>query len=163
MIQVHFEKLQKDAIVPTQAYSTDAGIDFYSLYEYPNIASSSTIKVQTGIRWKPVIVPYYDTPTQKAVLESFIQNNFNIYMKIEDRSGLASKESLHVKAGVIDQSYRGEIIIVMQNHGKHNVTLLKGQKIAQGIVYTIPKIYIRQSNFSNNSERGSNGFGSTGV
>ncbi len=159
MIILNFQKIHEDAIIPTRNYETDAGIDFYAIEEkmiYPG-----TVRIiKTGLVWNPQFEYKY--------IENNIQDHFNIYMKITDRSGIASKTNLHVKAGVIDQTYRGEIGIVIQNcgnriSGSDFEKIKKGQKIAQGIVDVLPKTSINKvENIYKETDRSDKGFGSSG-
>lgn len=150
MIQLNFKRLYDNAILPTREYETDAGIDFYAL-QNSFLVKGETKIINTGIAWHPEFDQNY-----------FETIHFNIYMKIEDRSGLSSKTGLHVKAGVIDETYRGEIGIVMYNGSSETIEIRAGQKIAQGIVYIIPKTNIKEVKDINKTIRGANGFGSTG-
>jgi len=81
---------------------------------------------------------------------------------IRDRSGLALKQGLHTLGGVIDENYRGEIGVVLVNLGAHSVVLTKNDRIAQLIVvpYVVPRIESVAVLPSTN--RGAQGFGSSG-
>jgi dUTP pyrophosphatase len=83
--------------------------------------------------------------------------------KIVSRSGLSFKHNLEVGAGLIDSGYRGEIRINLYNHGKESVLVNKGDRIAQIIIikHETPEFELVKS--LEDSERGVNGFGHTGV
>lgn len=84
--------------------------------------------------------------------------------KLHPRSGLAYKYGIHVLAGVIDSDYRGEIKVILVNLGNKTLHVKKGDRIAQMIInYVItPEKITIVDNIEENTERGANGFGSTG-
>lgn len=87
------------------------------------------------------------------------------YGRIAPRSGLAFKNGIDVLAGVIDSDYRGEIGIILINFGKEDLTINKGDRVAQIIIErceTVEFVLCDSSGVSE-TERGSNGFGSSGV
>lgn len=155
MITAYFKKLNEEAVIPKQAYPTDAGIDFFSDIEI--YSASSIIKVPTGVAWEPEIEFDYNDYTT-----SFFHKNFNIYMQITDKSGFSTRTGLHVIGGVIDQNYRGEIIVCLRNDPMNTIHIKKGEKMAQGIVKVVPIVKIIEVNELKDSDRGENGFGSTG-
>lgn len=151
MIIIKFKKLAETAILPTRNFDTDAGIDFYAdnkLIEEINPGERKLIP--TGIAWEPV-------------LDDIISFDFNVYLKIEDRSGYALKKGLIVIGGIIDQEYRGEIKIILLNVSDSFFSIFKGDRIAQGIVLLTPKVQIVESKDINDTARGSGGFGSSGT
>jgi len=85
------------------------------------------------------------------------------YLQLKSRSGLASKQNLHVGAGVIDSDFRGEIKILLINQGEAAQTIRHGDRIAQGII--IPYVQAEFETVTKLSEtvRGDGGFGSTGI
>ena len=75
----------------------------------------------------------------------------------------AIKKGIAVLGGIIDEEYRGEIKIILINHGDKEVIFRKGDAIAQGIVYEIPIVQIKEEKeISTDTDRGEGGFGSTG-
>lgn len=77
------------------------------------------------------------------------------------RSGLAVK-GIHVGAGVIDEDYRGEVKVLLFNHGAE-FTVRRGDRIAQMVVKKYERVSIAVSEQLSDTERGADGFGSTGV
>jgi len=78
------------------------------------------------------------------------------------RSGLAVRHGLDTLAGVIDSDYRGEVRVVLVNHGPEAVTLARGDRIAQLLVQRVERaVFTRVDNLVE-SDRGPGGFGSTG-
>ena len=84
------------------------------------------------------------------------------YVDIRDRSGNALYHGLHVLAGVVDSNYRGEIGILLTNLGKRPYVLSKNERIAQMIVTPAVPVKIELSETLTKTERGEQGFGSTG-
>lgn len=82
---------------------------------------------------------------------------------IRDRSGLAYKHGLHTLAGVIDETYRGEIGVPIINLGKHDYKITKNDRIAQIIMTPYITGGIEYVEELDETIRGGNNFGSTGV
>ncbi|AUF82677.1 dUTP pyrophosphatase [Tetraselmis virus 1] len=87
----------------------------------------------------------------------------NHYIRVAPRSGLAFKNGIDVLAGVIDESYRGEIKVILQNLGDNDFSVKKGDRIAQLIFEKISIPMLELVDSLSDTERGSGGFGSTGV
>lgn len=92
----------------------------------------------------------------------------NFEMQVRPRSGLAAKHGVTVlnSPGTIDSDYRGEIIVILINHGKEPFKIEIGDRIAQGVITQTSTNYIKLnsvSEISENTERNSGGFGSTGI
>jgi len=85
------------------------------------------------------------------------------YGRIAPRSGVSFKTGAMVNAGVIDSDYRGELKILMQNPTPDYVDFKAGEKVAQLIIEKIALLEVKEVEVLDDTERGSNGFGSTGV
>lgn len=85
------------------------------------------------------------------------------YARIAPRSGLAVKKFLDVGAGVVDYDYRGEVGVVLFNHGEEDFEVKVGDRIAQLILERISMADCVETDMLFDTERGSAGFGSTGV
>ena len=138
MVQVQL--LNEAAKVPTRANLTDAGFDLYSVEDLI-IAPQSRKTVKTGIS--------LEMPDHFAGL-------------IWPRSGLSVKSGIDVLAGVIDSGYRGEIMVCLYNTSKDVVEIKRGDRIAQIIFQEVPLVSLSLSETLGSSQRGDNGFGSTG-
>ena len=90
-------------------------------------------------------------------------NNFEA--QVRPRSGLALKNSITVlnTPGTIDSDYRGEICVILINHGQMSFKIIRGMRIAQIIFKEIPEVDLVEVDELDNTKRGSGGFGSTGV
>jgi dUTP pyrophosphatase len=124
-----------------QAKPGDAGFD---------ISSMETKTIEPGCSRQ------FDTGLYMAIPVGYVG-------KIVSRSGLSFELGLEVGAGLIDSGYRGEIRINLYNHGKSSVVISKGDRIAQIIIikHETPEFELVES--LEDSERGVNGFGHSGI
>ena len=86
-----------------------------------------------------------------------------LYARIAPRSGLALKKFIDVGAGVVDADYRGEVGVVLFNHGDHDFEVKMGDRIAQLILEKISTPEVEEVSGLEGTVRGSSGFGSTGI
>ena len=88
-----------------------------------------------------------------------------IEAQVRPRSGIALKNSVTVlnTPGTIDADYRGEICVILINHGKNIFEIDPGMRIAQLIFMKLPEIELNITQELDETDRGSGGFGSTGV
>ena len=139
----------KNAAQPTRATPGSAGHDLSST-EDCTIPPGDRRLVSTGLR---VLCPD------------------GTYGRIAPRSGLASKHCIDVGAGVIDADYRGEVKVLLINNGKDEFSVTQGMRIAQLIFEKcwvadqlgLKMIFDDGNDASSKTERGSGGFGSTGI
>ena len=144
MAKVLIKKL--DPAVELPAYKTDgaSGMDLMALVNKPiKLKSNSSCLVPTGL----------------AVAFS---SDFEI--QIRPRSGLAAKNSISVlnTPGTIDSDYRGEIKVILFNHGKSNFLINNKDRIAQMILTPVIKMDLEETDDLPETIRGEGGFGSTG-
>ena len=94
-----------------------------------------------------------------------LQMPFGIEAQVRPRSGIALKNSVTVlnTPGTIDADYRGEICVILINHGKNIFEISPGMRIAQLIFMKLPEIKLDMTQELDETGRGSGGFGSTGV
>ncbi len=130
------------AKLPQYAHENDAGLDLYSI-DNISIKSEEIILIKTGIS---------------------IQLPPNTEAQIRPRSGLALKNGITVlnTPGTIDEGYRGEIGVILINHGSDEFVVTEGMKIAQMVIKPVLKVMVKQVDGLNNTSRGEGGFGSTG-
>lgn len=85
--------------------------------------------------------------------------------QIRPRSGLAAKYGVTVlnSPGTIDADYRGEIKVILINHGKSKFIIKRGDRIAQLVISQLVKVNIMEKDDLNKTQRGEGGFGHTGV
>lgn len=84
------------------------------------------------------------------------------YIRIAPRSGLAWKHGIQTGAGVVDEDYRGEIQVILFNHGSKDFQVNKGDRIAQLIFEKIATPELKICSSLDDTTRGEGGFGSTG-
>lgn len=134
-------KLLPRAFAPSRAHDTDAGIDLRAMNGQRIMPHSSAV-FHTGVC---VELPH------------------NTYGRIESKSGLHIKHDI-TTTGTIDEGYVGEIIIKLTNHGEDSYMVSAGDKIAQLVISPVlyePLEFVDELDM--NTDRGTNGFGSTGV
>ncbi len=144
MAKVLIKKLNPEVELP--AYKSDgaSGMDLMALLDEPiNLKPNSSCLVPTGL----------------AVAFS---SDFEI--QIRPRSGLAAKNSISVlnTPGTIDSDYRGEIKIILFNHGKIDFLINNKDRIAQIILTPVIKMDLEETGDLPETIRGEGGFGSTG-
>ncbi len=85
--------------------------------------------------------------------------------QIRPRSGLALKSGLTLltSPGSIDADYRGEVGVIVVNHGTDPVTIARGDRIAQMVIQTVPDVDLESVDELPETERGAGGFGHTGI
>lgn len=98
----------------------------------------------------------------------FFELPLNFEIQVRPRSGLAAKNGVTVlnTPGTIDSDYRGEIIVILINHGKEPFKIEIGDRIAQAVIAQTTTSFInlnKVNEISDNTERSSGGFGSTGI
>ena len=139
MFQV--KKIVSHAIIPTRATEGSAGLDISSSVD-AIVPSRKWLAVPTGIS---IAVPRY------------------CYARIAPRSGLTFKYGIQVGAGVIDSDYTGEIKVILFNHGENDFIIKTGDRIAQLIFEKIVINELQEVEELVQTDRGSGGFGSTGI
>jgi dUTP pyrophosphatase len=85
--------------------------------------------------------------------------------QVRPRSGLAAKHGITVlnTPGTIDADYRGEIQVILINHGSEEFSVERGMRIAQLVIAPVTRIAVIESHSLDETSRGEGGFGSTGV
>lgn len=132
-------KLDEGAKTPTRGHPGDAGLDIYS----------------TETKWvHPGEYVCFGTGTHVAIPEGFVG-------LLTSKSGLMAKAGL-TSRGTIDYGYTGEIKVVLFNHGTEGYLVNEGDKISQLVILPIITPNVEIVSDLDDSERGDNGFGSTG-
>ena len=144
MVKVLIKKLNSKVQLPKYKTDGSSGMDLMAFLESPiNLKPQESELIPTGIS---IAIPE-DTEVQ-----------------IRPRSGLAAKSNISVlnTPGTIDSDYRGEIKIILFNHGKENFVINNNDRIAQMILMPIIKAEFEEVENLPKTLRGSGGFGSTG-
>ena len=142
-MKIKILKLDKSATIPQYSHPGDAGLDLFSIAEQTILPGEAQL-IPTGIA---IALP---TGTEA---------------QIRPRSGLALKHSITVlnSPGTIDAGYRGEIGVILINHGKNPFQVLSGMKIAQMVIASVINAEIETVENLSTTSRGEGGFGSTGI
>tara|TARA_A100001015_G_scaffold268490_1_gene319391 strand:+ start:50 stop:490 length:441 start_codon:yes stop_codon:yes gene_type:complete len=144
MVRILIKKTSKEVITPKYKTEGSSGVDLSAfLNEKVVIKPNSSELIPTGL--------------QVAIPEEF-------EIQIRPRSGLAAKESIGVlnSPGTIDSDYRGELKIILFNHGDRDFTINNGDRIAQMVLVPILKMQFEEVASLPDTVRGQGGFGSTG-
>ena len=142
---IRVKKLHPRAKLPTYGSAEAAGADLYACLDEPvTVAPGETVWIPTGIA--------LEVPKGCAGL-------------VYARSSLGAKRGLAPanKVGVIDSDYRGEIRVVLLNHGKVIQTVEDGERVAQFLITPVLTPIYQESDELTDSDRGAGGFGSTGT
>ena len=144
MVKVLIKKLSPKVQLPSYKTSGASGMDLMAF-----IKSSITIKPKTSS-----LIP---TGLSIAFSEDY-------EVQIRPRSGLAAKNNISVlnTPGTIDSDYRGEIKVIIYNHGNNDFLINNGDRIAQMILMPVVKMELEETNNLPETIRGKGGFGSTG-
>jgi dUTP pyrophosphatase len=106
-------------------------------------------------------------PGDRAIIGTglFFEISEGWELQIRSRSGLAAKNGIKVlnAPGTIDSDYRGEVKIILFNSGRDEFVVNKGDRIAQGVFGEAKQLKLRFVQKISETERGTSGFGSTGV
>ena len=144
MVKVLFKRLNHNAKLPNYKTDGSSGMDLMACIEDQILIAPQTSKlIPTGIA---IAIPE-DTEVQ-----------------IRPRSGLAAKSNISVlnTPGTIDSDYRGELKVILFNHGKDEFIVNNEDRIAQMVLMPVLKVKFEEINELPETIRGSGGFGSTG-
>src|SRR5699024_2136489 len=146
-----FKRLSDDAIIPTRAHKTDSGFDLYA---------SEDVIIEPG---ETKIIPTGIAAQLPKGMEA----------QVRPRSGVTAKTKLRVQLGTIDNSYTGEIGVIVDSIATAGFDIdgvsypleevRKGDRIAQLVVQHLPQVEAVEIDSLNETARGAGGFGSTGV
>ncbi|MBU1727696.1 dUTP diphosphatase [Patescibacteria group bacterium] len=134
------KKLREDAKLPEYAHHGDAGFDIYGM-EHIEIKPGERKMIPTGLS--------FEVPEGHVML-------------VWDKSGLAKNFGLHNLAGVIDSGFRGEVNILIINHGSEVHVFEKHDKIAQALIQKVERVEFEEVDGLSETLRGGGGWGSTG-
>ena len=135
-------KVDTNAIIPKYAHEGDAGVDLFSVENY-SLGPGEIRVIKTGLKME-------------------IPRGYE--MQVRPKSGLAAKYGITVlnSPGTIDSPYRGEVGVILINHGQNTYEVKTGEKIAQGVFTRVENADFVEVQELSETVRGSGGFGSTG-
>ena len=142
VVEIIYEKVDSDVILPTYAHNTDAGADIYANEEV-EIPGNSTVIVKTGLM---VAVPV------------------GWELQIRPRSGMSAKTPIRIAnaPGTIDSGYRDQIGVICHNTSPYPYTIHKNDRIAQIVPKVCPMIQWKEGKVKDVAGDREGGFGSTG-
>jgi len=144
MVKVLIKKLDPSVELPKYKTTGASGMDLMAFVRQPiKLAPNSSCLVPTGVS---------------------IAFSEDYEVQIRPRSGLAAKNNITVlnTPGTIDSDYRGEIKIILFNHGKEEFIINNKDRVAQMILSPVIKMELEEIDDLPNTLRGKDGFGSTG-
>lgn len=143
MMKILVKRLSPAAVIPAYAHPGDAGMDLCAAVSASLDPGESRL-VGTGIS---------------------IELPVNTEAQVRPRSGLALKHGISVlnSPGTIDHGYRGEVGVILINHGRTRFDVHPGMKIAQMVIAHCLTVTVEETSDLGDTVRGQGGFGSTGV
>ncbi|MBD3158534.1 MAG: dUTP diphosphatase [Candidatus Lokiarchaeota archaeon] len=143
LVTVRIKLISEDANLPQAAKPGDVAFDLHSVIE-TTLEPGERQAIPTGL-----------------VME--IPRGYE--GQVRPRSGLALRNGLSVvnSPGTIDSGYRGEVKVIVINHGKEPFTITKGMRICQLAIRSVPRVRFEAAEELSISDRGEDGFGSTGL
>lgn len=143
MLQIKFVKLREGAHIPQKAHEDDAGFDLY--------ASEDFLLKAHGFGCVPTAVS--------------IELPHGTEAQVRPRSGLAARHGVTVlnAPGTIDAGYRGEVKVILINHGDADFEITAGMRIAQLVISSVISAEFIEVSSLEDSDRGEGGFGSSGA
>jgi len=145
MIKVKIVRLKEKASLPAYATVHAAGMDVSACLDAPvTVEASSSALIPTGLA---------------------IELPEGYEAQLRPRSGLALRHliSLPNSPATIDADYRGEVGVILINHGREPFTVNHGDRIAQMVVSKVDRVAFEEVDSLSDTERGEGGFGHTGV
>lgn len=142
MVEIKFIPLRDGAHIPEKAHESDAGFDLYASEDYL-LKSHSFGCIPTALS---------------------IELPDGYEAQVRPRSGLAAKYGVTVlnSPGTIDAGYRGEVKVILINHGENDFSITRGMRIAQMVISPVLEARFVEAVSLTGSDRGEGGFGSSG-
>ena len=143
MIEIKFVRLREGAHIPQKAHEDDAGFDLYASEDY--------------------LLPAHGFGCVPTALSIELPEGYEA--QVRPRSGLAAKYGVTVlnTPGTIDAGYRGEVKVILINHGEADFAISAGMRIAQMVISPVFAARFVETASLEDSARGEGGFGSSGT
>lgn len=159
MNTVKLVRIAPDVVMPTKAHDTDAGFDLYAYCPdatFYSWESGCQLNVK-GVKVRPNETYKFHTGIKMAIPDGY-------WGGIYARSGLATKCGLRPAncVGVIDSSYRGEIIVAIHNDSNETQLVHNGDRIAQLVIQKVEPTVFEEVSELDETSRGESGFGGSG-
>jgi dUTP pyrophosphatase len=142
-MQVNIKRLHHEAIIPKYARPGDAGFDIHLLERTTVWPNQSVVLARTGLAFE-------------------IPDGYE--MQIRQRSGLSRHYPNYIAntPATIDSGYRGEVYLMLVNHGSTPIVFDRNERIAQGVIKPVKQVQFVEVAELSTTERGEGAFGSTG-
>ena len=159
MNTIKIVRIAPDVVIPTKAHDTDAGFDLYAYCPdatFYSWESGCQLNVK-GVKVRPNETYKFHTGIKMAIPDGY-------WGGIYARSGLATKCGLRPAncVGVIDSSYRGEIIVAIHNDSNETQLVHNGDRIAQLVIQKVEPTVFEEVSELDETSRGESGFGGSG-
>ena len=159
MNTIKIVRIAPDVVIPTKAHDTDAGFDLYAYCPdatFYSWESGCQLNVK-GVKVRPNETYKFHTGIKLAIPDGY-------WGGIYARSGLATKCGLRPAncVGVIDSSYRGEIIVAIHNDSNETQLVHNGDRIAQLVIQKVEPTVFEEVSELDETSRGESGFGGSG-
>ena len=159
MNSIKIVRIAPDVVMPTKAHDTDAGFDLYAYCPdatFYSWESGCQLNVK-GVKVRPNETYKFHTGIKLAIPDGY-------WGGIYARSGLATKCGLRPAncVGVIDSSYRGEIIVAIHNDSNETQLVHNGDRIAQLVIQKVEPTVFEEVSELDETSRGESGFGGSG-
>ena len=143
VLALKFKKLQADVELPKQGSEFSLGFDLYLPEDIEIEPSEYGVNVPLKIAFEPPV-------------------GYGALLALRSSTGYYTTLRMSNAVGIIDEDYRGEISLLLDNIGEYPVHLTKGERIAQLVLLPLPRVEVVEVQETNDTSRGCGGFGSTG-
>lgn len=143
VLALKFKKLQADVELPKQGSEFSLGFDLYLPEDIEIEPSEYGVNVPLKIAFEPPV-------------------GYGALLALRSSTGYYTTLRMSNAVGIIDEDYRGEISLLLDNIGEYPVHLTKGERIAQLVLLPLPRVEVVEVQETNDTPRGCGGFGSTG-
>lgn len=152
---IKIKKLTDDAIIPHRSREGDACFDLYSINDYVVLGRSKTtiptgIAIELPVEYEAEIRPRLGISLNGLECKCFDIDEFVV-------------ADIDVIQGTIDSNYRGQINIIVRNNSNCDIVIPKYTKLAQMKINHVPDVKLVEVEELSDSNRGTNGFGSSGI
>lgn len=158
-------KLDENAKMPEKAHASDAGYDLFAPYDFEVLSTQNKkcnmpiVIGEEAVGFTPVDIPCIGSSTIDTGVHMQIPDGY--VGMIKSKSGLNVNHGL-IAEGVVDANYTGSIVVKLYNMSNEDCHFKKGDKITQIVVMPIPATELIEVDELDETERGENGFGSSG-
>lgn len=162
MVSMRVKRLKEGVVLPRYEHEGDVGMDFSASGDFLEIGTNEKKEFND-------VDVYVLRPGCRVLVKSGIQVEFPVgyELQIRPRSGLALKNGISIvnSPGTIDAGYRGDVGIILINHGENAFEIRKGDRIAQAVLNKVEFAEIEEiggGTYLSETVRAEGGFGSSG-